>query len=347
MAGVNYLATDSNLASIESELEAFRASDQRRDEFVQRLVHYVKDLETKHRNLFDELENEQQARRAWHQKARACQEDLDRHTQNLNNECFTLALVDGDGAVFQDALVAAVAEGGSDAAHKLSTEIKSHLQSIDSSLTHLPLMVQMYTNVEGLSKKLLACGITKNIRDLYTFAQAFNMSQSFFSIVDVGSGKERADHKLKGKLASRYMLWDDAYVLQKPSGGTSTISNANISSWPASATTTATFRILTRIDMIKPPWIESACWRLCLASQDMRALGSGLFSAHQSSATRICQPDRASRYHHLNNHTLLLLHRLYQRFKAPTWDRPHPWPSSVLSRLPRMARRQAFPLTLQ
>lgn len=65
-------------------------------------------------------------------------------------------------------------------------------------------MVQIYCNFDGLSRKLAQVGILKSPGELYQFARAFSLSQPLFSFVDVGSGKERADHKVKGK--SRHTL---------------------------------------------------------------------------------------------------------------------------------------------
>ena len=51
--------------------------------------------------------------------------------------------------------------------------------------------------MDGLSSKLRAVGILKNQLELHHFARAFGLNQSLFQFVDVGQGKERADHKLK------------------------------------------------------------------------------------------------------------------------------------------------------
>lgn len=58
-------------------------------------------------------------------------------------------------------------------------------------------MVQIYANFEGLSRKLNNIGWLKSPQELHTFARAFSCNQPLFSFVDVGMGKERADHKLK------------------------------------------------------------------------------------------------------------------------------------------------------
>ena len=65
-------------------------------------------------------------------------------------------------------------------------------------------MVQIFYNMEGLSHKLKSVGIFKNPNEMAPFARAFSLNKSLFSFIDVGSGKERADHKVRGKLANSF-----------------------------------------------------------------------------------------------------------------------------------------------
>lgn len=55
-------------------------------------------------------------------------------------------------------------------------------------------------NLDGLAKKLHAAGIIPNTTEnptLAAFGRGFGRSQPLFSFVDVGSGKESADHKIR------------------------------------------------------------------------------------------------------------------------------------------------------
>ena len=54
--------------------------------------------------------------------------------------------------------------------------------------------------MEGLSRKLQACGITSGYREYADFTRAVTITQPFFDIIDVGPGKENADFKLRKKL---------------------------------------------------------------------------------------------------------------------------------------------------
>lgn len=52
--------------------------------------------------------------------------------------------------------------------------------------------------MEGLSHKLRAVGVLRNPNEMAPFARAFSLHQPLFNFIDVGSGKERADYKIRG-----------------------------------------------------------------------------------------------------------------------------------------------------
>ena len=64
-------------------------------------------------------------------------------------------------------------------------------------------MVQIYLSLDKLAVKLAQVGLLRNPQELRAFAQHFSVNQPLFSIIDVGQGKERADHKIKG---TKYIL---------------------------------------------------------------------------------------------------------------------------------------------
>jgi hypothetical protein len=100
---------------------------------------------------------------------------------------------------FQDALLkAAGGDGGSEAASRLYHAIRSHVASIYSNSGSWPVMVQIYVSLDKLAMKLAQVGLLRTPSELRAFAQRFSVNQSLFSIIDVGQGKERADHKIKG-----------------------------------------------------------------------------------------------------------------------------------------------------
>jgi len=112
---------------------------------------------------------------------------------------FAYVIIDGDGAVFREDLIAQGEEGGSAAAHELLAEIKTRLQE-KYNYSHLEVFVQVVLSIEGLSKALFNSGTLKNADDrasLTKFARGFCRAQPLFSFVDVGYGKEQADNKVR------------------------------------------------------------------------------------------------------------------------------------------------------
>lgn len=88
--------------------------------------------------------------------------------------------------------------GGADAAYTLLKGIEQQLQQHFVDGAQYQVVVQIYVNMEGLSKKLASVGIISHPQELYAFARAFTLNQPLFSFIDVGFGKERADHKIRG-----------------------------------------------------------------------------------------------------------------------------------------------------
>jgi len=89
--------------------------------------------------------------------------------------------------------------GGLEAGHLLNTEIKQLLHQRCEGSGSWSIMVQIFANFDGLAKKLYSLNMIKSPGEFHAFAKAFNLSQGLFNLIDVGSGKERADHKIKGK----------------------------------------------------------------------------------------------------------------------------------------------------
>lgn len=111
--------------------------------------------------------------------------------------------MDGDGDVFADRFLSRGYEGGSEAAHAFNREIQHALRSEIPELENISIYVQIYANVSGLARTLVRNGVIGSPADLYGFISGFNFSQTFFNFIDVGYGKERADHKIKGTFTAQ------------------------------------------------------------------------------------------------------------------------------------------------
>lgn len=111
-------------------------------------------------------------------------------------------IIDGDGAKFRDEYFRAGDNGGGQAAQELKTQIKLQLQEAypDTSTENWNILVFFYANMDGLGKALAARRILNTWTDLQKFASGFGRANSLFSFVDVGYGKDKADHKCQAML---------------------------------------------------------------------------------------------------------------------------------------------------
>ncbi|KAF2091568.1 hypothetical protein K490DRAFT_61004 [Saccharata proteae CBS 121410] len=182
---------------LDARIQAFRRSDQERDSLLQDIVRQFEQLKVAHSEKCTDFENEVHARRRWQQQTQVLEYEVKAIRQRAESSSFILAIIDGDGAIFHDALLKAGSEGGSDAAHKLHTEIRKHVEELHDGPKPWSIVVHIYANLEGLGRKLTQVGIIKSPLELHTFARAFSLNQPLFNFIDVGSGKERADHKVK------------------------------------------------------------------------------------------------------------------------------------------------------
>ena len=67
---------------------------------------------------------------------------------------------------------------------------------IDAHDTNI--LVRAYANVRGLGEACVRNGKMKSGASFQSFAQGFTRRQALFDFVDVGTGKEEADNKIRG-----------------------------------------------------------------------------------------------------------------------------------------------------
>ncbi|KAH8712139.1 hypothetical protein GQ44DRAFT_689294 [Phaeosphaeriaceae sp. PMI808] len=190
-----------DLDSYSKQLEGFRASDEAREHMVSDLIENYRNLSEEHANLANDYLSERDIRRNYQKAVDEHKQEVREYERQLESSSFVLALIDGDGAIFQDILLqAAGGDGGSEAASLLHYAIRQHVASLHNNSGNWPVMVQLYLSLDKLSAKLAHVGLLRTPSELRVFAQCFNVNQPLFSIIDVGQGKERADHKIKEML---------------------------------------------------------------------------------------------------------------------------------------------------
>lgn len=73
------------------------------------------------------------------------------------------------------------------------------MQKTTNAFGRMDFHVRAFANVDGLARALVRDGRLQDVNQLRAFAAGFSNRQPFFDFVDVGAGKERADHKIHGR----------------------------------------------------------------------------------------------------------------------------------------------------
>ncbi|KAH8745006.1 hypothetical protein F5883DRAFT_703400 [Diaporthe sp. PMI_573] len=176
------------LSGDELDAAAAQLAAYRRTDALQDVLKSYEILLDDYRRLSSDYEEEREARERWKLQARG---------QERNP--FVLVLVDGDGYIFDDHLIAAGQDGGARAAQLLNQAVKT--SQAKKGMENCETMVRVYANVAGLSKALSKCGLSgADKRSLAPFIANFNKSYGLTDFVDAGEFKENADFKLREML---------------------------------------------------------------------------------------------------------------------------------------------------
>ncbi|KAK1964352.1 C-x8-C-x5-C-x3-H type zinc finger protein [Colletotrichum sublineola] len=194
-----------DLSQYAQQLEIFRRSDFTRDQMIQDLLVRHGQLQALYREKCDDYSNEVESRRMWQTKANNLGQEVSSLKKANDSNPFVFVIIDGDGAVFQESLLKRGADGGAEAGYLLWTEIKNYVTDAypEAASEDWNIIVQVVLNVDGLAKKLHSSGVVPNTtteRTLSEFGRGFGRAQPLFSFIDVGSGKESADHKIREML---------------------------------------------------------------------------------------------------------------------------------------------------
>ncbi|TLD36608.1 c-x8-c-x5-c-x3-h type zinc finger protein [Venturia nashicola] len=183
-------------SNIEESLAAFKKSDTDREKLTSDLWKRVQELELELEDTNQDLDAEKSSRRHWQAQCNAKNQDVSTLKNSIANNCFVQVLIDGDGAYFHDDFVKDGAAGGAKAASSLHTAIKKEVESFYPG-SNFPIILNMYASLGGIAGKLVGLGVLQRPSAIHYFVRGFNTSQDLFNIIDVGAGKEKADHKLR------------------------------------------------------------------------------------------------------------------------------------------------------
>ena len=110
---------DSPPLTLNERLEAFRRSDAERDALLQNVLQAYSQLQQEYETKCIDYDDAVEARRRWQSEASDAKRYVQILQRNSDTNPFVLALIDGDGALFQDALYKAGSNGGKQAGPQL------------------------------------------------------------------------------------------------------------------------------------------------------------------------------------------------------------------------------------
>jgi hypothetical protein len=67
-------------------------------------------------------------------------------------------------------------------------------------------MIKLYANIEKLKATMLRFGMSEAAGQLLDFARGFSQVSGLVDFIDIGDGREQADHQIKGKILHHKLL---------------------------------------------------------------------------------------------------------------------------------------------
>lgn len=90
--------------------------------------------------------------------------------------------------------------GGQEAADEFVRKVREHIASFGSiqEVDNVQIVVRAYANLAKVAQACMADGRLDNISDLSQFWVGFSRRYPQVDFVNIGSGKEEADNKIRG-----------------------------------------------------------------------------------------------------------------------------------------------------
>lgn len=181
--------------SYRDRLEELRVSDEKRRDLIEELIDKLENSNAKLEQAELDLQSEQDARRRLQQDLLALQS----RARTIERRSFAVVLIDADadGYTFQDRFIKGASAGGEGAAEELFTATRKYLRTILDDSERLDVVVKAFAHLDGLGSKLARDGRVRDMAQLRAFFAGFSSRLPLFDFIDVGSGKERADNKIR------------------------------------------------------------------------------------------------------------------------------------------------------
>ncbi|KAJ5102090.1 hypothetical protein NUU61_004312 [Penicillium alfredii] len=181
-------------------LERYRqigALDQQKNELIEELLQRVTDLENSFQREKLDHERETRFNRDIQLHEMELMDQISRIKTIMDREPFVVLLLDGEGIMFKDEFLQLGEQGGRNAAKQLWTSLQAYVTGNFPSIHTPKIMTKIYLNVKGFGDTCARSGIFAEPSTIQDFIRGFNESMSFFEIVDVGTGKNKAHDKIR------------------------------------------------------------------------------------------------------------------------------------------------------
>ncbi|KAJ5654294.1 hypothetical protein N7490_001297 [Penicillium lividum] len=173
------------------------ALDQQKNQLIEELLQRV-----------TELENSFQREKLDHERETRFNRDIQLHEMELmqqisqiktimDREPFVVVLLDGEAIIFKDDFLQLGEEGGRNAAQQFYTAMHTYLSKNLPSVNVPKIILKLYLNVKGFAETCVRSGILADPATVHEFIRGFNETMSCSEIIDIGSGKNRANDKIQ------------------------------------------------------------------------------------------------------------------------------------------------------
>ncbi|KAJ5811604.1 hypothetical protein N7474_007905 [Penicillium riverlandense] len=176
------------------------ALDQQKNELIEELLQRVTDLENSFRQEKLDRERETRFNRDIQLHEMELMDQISRIKTIMDREPFVVVLLDGEGIIFRDDFLQLGEQGGRSAAKQLWATLEAYVAETFPSVISPKIMTKIYLNVKGFGEMCARNGITSEPTTINDFIRGFNESLSFFEIVDIGAGKNKAHDKIRESL---------------------------------------------------------------------------------------------------------------------------------------------------
>jgi len=114
-----------------------------------------------------------------------------------------LVLIDADADIylFHEKYLKRGLLGGQEAADEFVSKVREYLVALGSIIgaSDVQIVVKAYANLSGLAQACVRAGMSGSVTDISQFWVGFSRRYPQVDFVDVGSGKEEADNKIRGE----------------------------------------------------------------------------------------------------------------------------------------------------